>query len=428
MANRYAVASGNWSNTATWDGGTLPQAGDDVRANGFTVTINQDINVASIRTDASSPAVAGGGFIVGGNGRVLTCDVQTGTTTCLICSTNINWFLYGNIRAFAGSSISTPSVSFITTSGANLTMVGNVNGSSTNSAAKQGYAIQAAGGIIMTVNLTGNITGGTNGNCGGIVSNGGVINITGNITGGTSGTAYGVWNDGATCTINGTMIGGAAQAVYNNTGNLSGNCIAQGAATALNATGIFGNAGATTTIISDGIYTDCPPTSGKVRFKNINPTVTVLKANGTSKVLVEAGASGDFPIAADVRSGISYASGSLTGTLAVPLPANVRKGVPTDNTVGTADLTAADFWNTLTSTLTTAGSIGKLVSDNLDATISSRASQTSVDTANTNINNLPANVWDKATNTLTTSGSIGERLKTASTVQTTGDQLASYQV
>ena len=38
----------------------------------------------------------------------------------------------------------------------------------------------------------------------------------------------------------------------------------------------------------------------------------------------------------------------------------------------------------------------------------------------------PADFWGVASSGLTTAGSIGERLKVASTVQSTGDQLASY--
>ena len=61
------------------------------------------------------------------------------------------------------------------------------------------------------------------------------------------------------------------------------------------------------------------------------------------------------------------------------MPTYVSQGVATGSTIGTAYLNAADVWNILTSTITV-------------------------------------------------SGSIGERLKNASTVQTTGDQIASYQV
>jgi len=47
---KVPVASGNWSNTATWEGGLLPVAGDFVSANAFTVTIDQNINVARLTT------------------------------------------------------------------------------------------------------------------------------------------------------------------------------------------------------------------------------------------------------------------------------------------------------------------------------------------------------------------------------------------
>lgn len=80
MANRYAVASGNWSDTATWDGGTLPTAGDVVRPNGFTVTIDVDVTVDELTNDASAPAVQGGSFTFGA-GRTITADI--------ICAINI---------------------------------------------------------------------------------------------------------------------------------------------------------------------------------------------------------------------------------------------------------------------------------------------------------------------------------------------------
>lgn len=59
MAERYAVASGNWSNTATWDGGTLPGVSDDVHAGSYAVTIDQDVTVLTLRTDSGSTAPAG---------------------------------------------------------------------------------------------------------------------------------------------------------------------------------------------------------------------------------------------------------------------------------------------------------------------------------------------------------------------------------
>lgn len=67
----------------------------------------------------------------------------------------------------------------------------------------------------------------------------------------------------------------------------------------------------------------------------------------------------DSPAQEDVREGTVYALGTYTGTLAVPAPGNVSLNVPIDNTVGTAILTKEDVWNVQTSELNTEGSIGK---------------------------------------------------------------------
>jgi hypothetical protein len=55
MGLRAAVANGNWSSTSTWNAGIIPVAGDVVASNGFTVTIDQNVNVDSITNAATSP-------------------------------------------------------------------------------------------------------------------------------------------------------------------------------------------------------------------------------------------------------------------------------------------------------------------------------------------------------------------------------------
>jgi hypothetical protein len=62
MANVYAVKSGNWSDTTVWNTGALPTADDDVFSNNFTVTVDQNIDVLSLRNSAAAPIVAGGTF------------------------------------------------------------------------------------------------------------------------------------------------------------------------------------------------------------------------------------------------------------------------------------------------------------------------------------------------------------------------------
>ena len=60
----------------------------------------------------------------------------------------------------------------------------------------------------------------------------------------------------------------------------------------------------------------------------------------------------------DVRFGIVYALGTLTGTLRMPVANQVTFGIPVDATSGNAVLTAASVWDYLVSNITTADSIG----------------------------------------------------------------------
>lgn len=48
---KKAVQSGSWSDPNTWSFGVKPQEGDTVAANGFTITIDEDVNVRNITTD-----------------------------------------------------------------------------------------------------------------------------------------------------------------------------------------------------------------------------------------------------------------------------------------------------------------------------------------------------------------------------------------
>jgi hypothetical protein len=54
MGLRVAVANGNWSNPAIWNGGVLPTVGDIVASNNFTVTIDQNINVDVLTNTAQA--------------------------------------------------------------------------------------------------------------------------------------------------------------------------------------------------------------------------------------------------------------------------------------------------------------------------------------------------------------------------------------
>lgn len=73
---------------------------------------------------------------------------------------------------------------------------------------------------------------------------------------------------------------------------------------------------------------------------------------------------------------------------------------------------AAAVWDRLTSALTTVGSVGKLVVDYLNAAVSSRATQVSVDAVPTASENAAA-VWDEALAGHAGVGSTGEALAAA---------------
>lgn len=162
MAIRYAVANGNWSSTATWDGGTLPTAADDVHANNRTVTLDQDVTVLSLRTTAGGAAVAGGLFNTQTSGtRSITANIVAGTGGVQVLGT-CNCTINGNVT---GSSITT--------------------NSSAVYVARNGLFSSLADLPVLTIN--GNILGGSIGVAEAVRLNGGTLTINGSVTGGSAG-------------------------------------------------------------------------------------------------------------------------------------------------------------------------------------------------------------------------------------------------
>jgi len=153
MATRYAVQTGFWSETSTWDGGTLPQAADDVYADGKIVTIDQNVIVLSLRNTLRSGGTNGGGFTVG----------STYTITAVI---------------YSGTVLNTQCINVTAVAPANPQFIGNVVGSV---GGINCYGIRNS--ATATVNVTGAITGGSGGNAvAGIYSTtNGTIDVSGNI-------------------------------------------------------------------------------------------------------------------------------------------------------------------------------------------------------------------------------------------------------
>jgi len=196
MANRYAVATGNWSNTATWNGGTLPQAGDVVRPNNNTVTIDQDITVTSLRNDASSPAIAGGSFVItAATTRTLTCGLESNGSAGLLLRLQSTGIV-NLIGAVTNTGNNSGSASAAISIEANSTV--NHTGNATGGSNIAGYAIPCPAIRIISVstfNGVGTYTGGS-GNDGAGAANAAIevtsaagivlINITGNLNAGSA--------------------------------------------------------------------------------------------------------------------------------------------------------------------------------------------------------------------------------------------------
>jgi hypothetical protein len=161
MATRYAVATGNWSNTATWDGGTLPTTADDVHANNRTVTIDQNVTVLSLRTTAGGAAVAGGGF-----------SIPNGSSY--------------NVTATNGFIAGSNSVLTITGTGTRV-ITGNATGSATTATVNTIYVTHSSGNI-PNVTINGNLLGGGQSNSVALYIWGGYVTVNGSVTGGAAST------------------------------------------------------------------------------------------------------------------------------------------------------------------------------------------------------------------------------------------------
>ena len=431
MANRYAVADGNWSNTATWDGGTLPTSADDVYSNNFAVTVDQNIDVISLRSTSAAGISAGGTFtfntggvtanisdtIVMGSGvsfilvtassGLVTINIPNGIVLGVLTNSSTLLSYTGNCNltitciSFTGNTINTdgPTIHMLSkTSTGTLTFNGNIFGRA--SGASSGYILFLNSSSINIIN--GNVVGGLGVGVGSqaIRLNAGSLNITGNVTGGIGSQSIAIVNLSAgpmniTGNVFGTVVAGVSSiGVLNITGTITGgtsNAVAGVivAGGSINHIGVCqaGSGGCaifcnnniplvtlTGPFLRNGFIVAV--VSQTLRINALyNPYFEFKKSDGTDVSYIESGVG--FPTELDVRDGTSYASGLYTGTLAVPDPSNVRKGVSTDDTVGTADLTAEDMWNYLTS-----------------------------------------NTFD--------SGSMGERMKNVSTVASTGAQIAGF--
>ena len=368
MAVRYAVASGNWSNPATWNGGTLPGNGDDVYTDGKTVTIDIDL-VGTYRPDKLLARNRGGGT---NGGRF---DV---TTTRQIGESGNPVDIIGPDAHYINA------ISFPGASGTTLTIYGNIYGGTSNSSAA------VSNNSYGTIIINGNVYGGTyDSYAAGVRNNSsGTITINGNVSGGSNTTNHGASNNSSgTITINGniqpTATGQVATAVYNNsTGYITINGDVYGGR---GAAAVFANNGyirINGALKWDATYSNSPAvdssnngvivlngdvlhhygTTGLYGMTLARGRITMLNGNNHLTTYAESDGNGpgvtgnpvyhdgaaraasNFPTPANVRYGTVYGpANEYTGTCYVPPKEAVAAGTPVDNTVGIAVLTQNDI-------------------------------------------------------------------------------------
>jgi hypothetical protein len=425
MANVYATKTGNWNDTTVWNTGSLPTSSDDVYANGFTVTINQDITVVSVRTQSATGISAGGGFTLSA-GRTVNANVYSGTTAGITFSATGTSTINGNCFGATSSGVSISGTSAVLNLNGNVTggtattasgviiagtncvlnLVGNATGGSGTGTQAGVYVNSASAVVTITgnvygsggsvglymvtagnVTINGNVFGGTGANCYGAYLNilNAMLTVNGDVTGGSASAAYGVYNNAiSTVIINGSAIGGvSALGAYNvTTGTIR--CITAKGSDTTALQGLVGANinGTTTWECLDFGPNGAPAYTGFTKMKSASVnTITVRKDDGTSKVMVVTDqVANGLPAVSDVRAGTVFDTGNKTGTCGVPLASQVAAGVAVDNTTGTVLLTAAA---------------------------------------------VKAAIFDVDVTALTASNSLGVRLKACATVETTGHQITS---
>jgi hypothetical protein len=360
MATRWAVVNGNWSNTATWDGGTLPAAGDDVFADGKTVTIDQNVTVLSIRNTQRSGGTNGGTFTVTGD-YTINANLTRGSLSMMTYSGTGTLNINGNFTTAADGL----NQYVLTHSGTGIVnIVGNITVFGANN--RNVILLSSSG----TINFNGIINFSNFGDGIGIViSSNGTLNFNGSfqIPVNALSSSQILIQNSSTGTVNAFGIisstsGTATACGIENSGYLYFEGLVLGYFTSSSRPAIRSSATAAINIINGSIqcspYGDFPLEVRRLFYRSSSNTTIIFADDSTNGQLPPASPPPTFtlysadviidaPNIGDVRENVVYADGILTGTLAVPDPSNVRKDIPTDNTVGTADLTAQDFFDAI---------------------------------------------------------------------------------
>jgi hypothetical protein len=302
MANRWAVISGNWSNTATWNnGGVLgvPTASDVAYANNQTIYIDTNITVQALSNAALAGTASVSGSFYLNNAITASTTNGTGLVSAVVNTPLV--FISGSSNARINTTMGdTTGIRIRTLDSSTLTVSGSVFGGST----AFGY------GILHTST--------------------GTLYITGSVSQGNNVTQYGLFvsaSAGPTFIL-GNIQANVTQAVLNN--SISGSITVYGNVTA----GGFSNAAA---IISS--------TGGNITvFGNVTSATNVgIGHSGTGNIFVQ----GTVSALGGTNAGIAISNTSVGSVTVI------------GNVIGSAvgGLPTAGISNTSTGIVTVTGSI-----------------------------------------------------------------------
>lgn len=276
-----------------------------------------------------------------------------GYSTVISVTGNCTLNYVGNVAGAFGIGGQLPLArGIVLSAAATVNVTGDVYGGSnshTNFNGSEDIGIQSSTGAI--INVVGNVSGGTGaGNRGIQGSNNDTINITGNITGG-AGTS-------STVILRGILLTGTSNVPCSIVGNIIGSvdsfAIQSTSTYPVKITGNIENHSSGRMAIS-AIFLFLESNNMSWQFRKYDLTTNTLYTPGVAT---------GHPAESNVRTGITYGpTNNLTGTCAVPPAAAVSLGVPVDNTVGTAYLNATDIWNVPLASITTPNSIGERLKD-----------------------------------------------------------------
>jgi len=237
MATKWAIANGNWSSTASWNGFTLPTSADDVFADGKTITVDQNINVLTLNTWTRVGGTTGGQFRVTQSGISITASqIRGGGSNCVYVTSGAQ-----NVNIFSDLT-HLNAVNYIASLAIDQSSLVNITGTAFAGTRASGtgeyYSIYITNG---TANIQGNVIGSGTAAAGwgANLNTGSIFNLVGNIISGSTSNSYGAYvANSAIITMTGSIIGqssGYGMFLTNHFGSVS----VYGNIQAINSTAVF---------------------------------------------------------------------------------------------------------------------------------------------------------------------------------------------